>query len=340
VPGARAARAAARDAAARAARILPGALGPRHPILATLHAVQARVLWELGAIEAARDALDGVWAMLEDAPQSAHPMAAGAWFQAGALSFAFGDLRRAAQGAQRGIEVGTPAYGPDHPLVLSNLAVASQGLLERDELGAAQLAFERVVSGSARTCARPHADLAIALPLLAEAHGRAGNPTLARRIAEEALATAATVPGERTTLLATTHLALGNALVALGDLAAGGAQLTLGRELVTSRHGSAHPVLLPLLVAQARLHLRAGQADTAAALCERTLSIGTAAGLTAHLDIAAALELLGDALQQLGHLDAARQRIAQAADIVHRCLGERSARAARVADHMRRLANG
>lgn len=327
----------ARAAGARAARILHGALGPQHPILATLQSVTARVLWELGEIDAARAQLDGVLAMLEHAAEAGHPMAAGAWFQTGLLSFAFGDLARAAQCAQRGTDVGTPAYGPDHPLVLSNVAVAGQVLLAREELGAAQLAFERVVSGTARTCARPHADLAISLPLLAEAHGRAGNASLARRIAEEALATSTAVAGERTVLVATAHWALGNALTQQGDLAGGGAQLTLGREIVTSRFGSAHPALLPLLGAQARLHLRAAEPAAAAALCERAVSIATAAHLEAHLEVATALALCGEALQQLGRRDTARERVAQAAAIIHQRLGAASGRAARVAEQMRRL---
>ena len=320
----------ARTAGERAARILTTALGAWHPIVATVQSVTSRSLWQLGEIEAARALVGDVFDLLDRARSKFHPMMAGAWFQSGLLALALGDVARASACAGSGVNVGTPAYGPDHPLVLSNLIVSGRVLLEREDLDGARRVFERIINGAQRTCARPHADLAMSLPLLAETQRRGGDRTLARRTAEQGLAASGAVAGDRTQLLAQSHLVLGNIWADDGDVGAARDEHLKACELLATRLGNGHPSLLPALNALARTHVRAGAPEEALRCGERALSIAATARLDRHLDVAATLETLAASLRESGERTAAAERLAQAQAIVGYRLGEQSARARRL----------
>ncbi|MFN8641792.1 MAG: FxSxx-COOH system tetratricopeptide repeat protein [Candidatus Binatia bacterium] len=320
---------AAREAGERSVRILRGALGAWHPIVATAQSVTARVLGQLGELEASRTLIAEVFGVLDRARSKFHRMMAGAWFQAGVLALAMGDVARAAACARQGGAVGEPAYGADHPLVLSNLLVAGQTALEREEWAAAGRAFERVVDGSQRTCARPHADLALGLPLLAESQRRAGDAPGARRTVELAMATIGAVAGDRTQVLAEAHLVRGNLCADAGDLAAARREHEAACALLGNAH-AAHPALLPALNALARTQVRAGALAEAEATTARGLAIAAAARFDRHLHVAAILEALAFALRGLGRHAEAAERLGQAEAIVADRLGEHSARARRL----------
>jgi len=245
-------RSAALAAADRGLGILAARLGAAHPIAVNLRSTRARVLWELGEVDRARDAVEAVVAQLEDASARPHPMAAGAWLQASALLLDLGDLERAWRCAEQGVEIGRPAYGPDHPFVLANLAVTAQVLLRRGDVDVAGALFERIVTGSARTCSRPHADIAVSRPLLAETQRRAGEIEAARRTAEAALAFVREIPGDRARPKALALLVVGNVRADEGDIAGARAAYEEGRALLEGSFGAAHPVLQPLLEALAR----------------------------------------------------------------------------------------
>ena len=325
----------ARAAGERATRILRGGLGAWHPIVATAQSVTARVLWQLGELDAARALIAEVFAVLDRARSKFHPMMAGAWFQSGLMALALGDVARATACARQGEAVGRPAYGADHPLVLSNLLVSGQALLEQEEWDTARQVFERIVTGSQRTCARPHADLALALPLLAESQRRAGDAPRARRTVDQALATIAAVAGDRRVVLAQTHLARGNLSADAGDLAVAHQEHDAACELLQGVTGAHHPSLLPPLNALARTQLRAGALAAARQNAERGLAIAAAAGLECHLDVAAALETLAAADGALGRHADAVARLGQAAAIVDDRLGAHTARAQRLRRRMR-----
>jgi hypothetical protein len=211
----------ARTAGERAARILTTALGAWHPIVATVQSVTSRSLWQLGEIEAARALVGEVFDLLDRARSKFHPMMAGAWFQSGLLALALGDVARASACAASGVNVGTPAYGPDHPLVLSNLIVSGRVLLEREDLDGADASSSASSTALSAPAPRPHADLAMSLPLLAETQRRGGDRTLARRTVEQGLAASGAVAGDRTQLLAESHLVLGNVWADDGDVVRG-----------------------------------------------------------------------------------------------------------------------
>ena len=329
----------ARAAGERGARIVGAHLGAAHPIVATLQSVTARALWELGELEAAGRLHGAVLAQLAGVEGGAHPMTAGAWLQSGVLAAERGDLERAVACAEQGVRVGTPAYGPDHPLVLSNLVISGHALLEGEDLEGARRVFERVVNAGTRTSARPHADITLSLPWLAEVQRRGGDPTLARRTAQQALATAGAIAGDCTRLLATICVVLGQIAADEGDLVGARHEHGLARALLETRIGRQHPAMLPVLNAQARVHLRAGAPAEARACGERVLSLAAGARLERHLEVAAALEAIAASLSAEGRRPEALDRLAQAEAIaVHRLTG-RSARARRLAAERRRLAD-
>jgi tetratricopeptide (TPR) repeat protein/tRNA A-37 threonylcarbamoyl transferase component Bud32 len=327
----------ARAVGERGTRIIDAHLGAEHPILVNLQSVTARVLWELGEIADARRLVAAVVAMLHRAKQRFHPMASGAWFQTAQLLFELGDIEGAGACAQVGADVGRPAYGPDHPLVLANLTISGRVLLEREDLAGARGVFERVVNGSRRTCSRPHADLMDSHALLAETQRRCGDGVLARRTAEQGVDLVAAIAGEPTRTRALLHLVLGNVLADQGDLNGARAEQRSARELLERRLGSGHPALLSVLNASARIELRAAAYDAAQATCEQALAIGARSGLDDHLDVAACLEILAEACADRGRTAEAAQHLARAQKIVAQRLGERSVRARRQTDRMTRF---
>jgi len=331
-------RQGARAAAERGARIIRARLGAAHPILATVQSVGARVDWELGDFAAARRLMAEVLELLDRARSRFHPMMAGAWFQAGLLAFDLGELERAESCASLGAGVGAPAYGPDHPLVLSNLVVAGQVLLEREAFDEARATFERVVAGSGRTSARPHADLAVGLPLLAETQRRGGDPRAARRTAEQALGLTTLVAGDAARAQSTAHRVLGSAFADLGDAAAAAVELERAGELLAVRLGDRHPAALPVVNARAQVHLQRGDLAAARAAGEQALALAAGAGLEQHHDVAAALELLAAVARRAGDAAAALPLLTQAQAIARRRCGDDSRRAQRLAALLQEVA--
>ncbi len=329
----------ARLAAERGIIILRSKLGGVHPILATLRAVLARVLWELGDIAGATRVVVEVLEMLDRADSRFHPMASGAWFHAGRLCFEMGAIERAQACAEQGASVSRPAYGPDHPLVLSNLILSGQILLQRDDLDGAARIFEQIVDGGRRTCARPHADLAPAHALLAETQRRAGDLALARRTIAQAQKTADDVAGDRTFCRASVQMVLGNILADQGDVVVACREQAKACNLLAGRLGVGHPSLLPFLNALARTQLRGGDDDEGGSLAQRVLSIAATAELEDHVEVAAALETLAEHSRRHGGAAQARDHLVQAQRIVHFRLGEQSIAARRLGDQIQRVTN-
>jgi serine/threonine protein kinase len=266
--------------------------GPHHPLVAMSLALMARADWSLNRIGAARANMQGAHAVLEQVT-NALPLICGTWYALAQVHLDLGEFDRAFECSTRGLAVGEPAYGRDHPLVCLNVSVQGSVHLRRGDLVAARRDLESTLESGQRSCHRLHEDIAAARCELARVLLLAGDAEASIRHLRHALAGIKSLCGDTARVEGQTRVGLAAALRVTGALAEAIDECKIGLDLLQARYGSTHPLRIAGLNTLGWLFLDTGAHAASETAFVEGMRIAESAGMGTSVDHAEGLEGLG-----------------------------------------------
>jgi serine/threonine protein kinase len=307
--------------------------GPYHPLVAMSLALMARADWSLNRIAAARANLDRAHAVLEQVKNSL-PLICGTWYALAQVHLDLGELDLAFTCATRGLAVGEPAYGRDHPLVCLNVSVQGSVHLRRGDLLAARRDLESTLESGQRSSHRLHEDIAAARSELASAILLGGDAEASLRHLKHALVGIKGLCGDTARVEGQTRIALAATLRAMGCQEEAIDECKMGLDLIQARYGSLHPLRIGGLNTLGWLLLDTGAHDASETAFAEAMSIAESAGMRSSVDCAEGLEGLGVLQLARGYPEEARRSFEGSLQGMTQVLGDAHPSARRVAGRL------
>jgi tetratricopeptide (TPR) repeat protein len=257
--------------------------GPDHPIVAMSLAPMARAEWSLNRLGDARASVQRAREIL-DRVEKPLAIVCGTWYALAQVHLDMGMLDGALECSTRGLAVGEPAYGGDHPLVCLNVRITGGVQLRRGELGAARRTLQSAIESGQRACRYLHEDIAVARTELATAAHLEGDTETALSLLHHALDGLDSLCGDPARLEGETRTALSRVLRARGQWAGAVDQSKAALQVLAARYGEAHPLRMAALNALGWALRDGGRGDEANAAFSEAVRIAEGAGLRDHLD--------------------------------------------------------
>jgi serine/threonine protein kinase/tetratricopeptide (TPR) repeat protein len=276
----------------RCLQLIEARVGPRHRIVAMSLALMARANWSLNRIGEARANLARAHDVLKTVEDDL-ALISGTWYALAQVHFDLGELDAAFDCATRGIAVGEPSYGRDHPLVVLNVVMQGCVHARRGELAAARRALESALESGRRTCHRLHEDMAAACWELANVHAESGDGESAIRHLRHALAGIKDLCGDTARVEGQTRIAFAGILRRQGQPSDAVAECRAGLALIETRFGATHPLRVGGLNMLGWALDEMADRDGAEAAFTEALGIAAEAGMHDSPDYAESLEGLG-----------------------------------------------